>query len=45
MTLADVDLFAQNGVDEECCRARVKEEMHDLWTQWIVVLRPQRNND
>ena len=38
------ELFTENGIDDECCRARVRQELHDLWTQRIIVLRPQHNN-
>jgi carbamoyltransferase len=34
------DLFEENGVVDDQRRARVSEEMHDLWTQRIVILRP-----
>ena len=36
-------LFEENGITDECCRARVREEMHSLWTQRIIILRPQRS--
>ncbi|MEK6278987.1 MAG: carbamoyltransferase C-terminal domain-containing protein [Acidobacteriota bacterium] len=38
------ELFEENSITDECCRARVREEMHDLWTQRIVILRPQHSS-
>jgi carbamoyltransferase len=34
------ELFEENGVVDDQRRARVLDEMHDLWTQRIVILRP-----
>jgi len=34
------ELFEENDIDDDHRRARVREEMHDLWTQRIVILRP-----
>jgi carbamoyltransferase len=34
-------LFEENGIKDESRRARVREEMHDLWTQRIIILRPE----
>jgi carbamoyltransferase len=33
-------LFQENDIKDDCCRARVREELHDLWAQRIVILRP-----
>ncbi len=38
-------LFEENGIEDECCRARVRGEIHDLWTQRIIILRSQQNNN
>ncbi|MFZ0319027.1 MAG: hypothetical protein WAL56_07865, partial [Candidatus Sulfotelmatobacter sp.] len=34
-------LFQENDIKDDCYRARIREEMHDLWAQRIVILRPQ----
>lgn len=34
-------LFEGNGAKDESCRARVREEIHDLWTERIIILRPK----
>lgn len=33
-------LFEENDVTDKCRRARVREELHHLWTQRIITLRP-----
>ena len=33
-------LFEENGIDDDHRRVRAREEMHDLWTRRIVILRP-----
>ncbi len=38
------DLMAENGIDDDHRRALVREEMYDLWTQRIIILRPQHNH-
>jgi carbamoyltransferase len=35
-------LFEENGIAEECCRARVREEMEHLWAQRIIILAPRK---
>jgi carbamoyltransferase len=37
-------LLEDNGITDECCRARVREEMHSLWTQRIIILGPQSSS-
>jgi len=37
-------LLEENGITDECCRARVREEMHSLWTQRIIILGPQSSS-
>lgn len=34
-------LFQSNGIEDECRRMRVKEELHGLWRERIIILRPQ----
>lgn len=34
-------LFDESGITDECCRAQVREEMENLWTQRIIILRPK----
>lgn len=35
-------LFEENGITEECCRARVREEIDHLWAQRIIILAPRK---
>jgi carbamoyltransferase len=37
-------LFEENGITDECCRARVREEIHSLWTQRIIILGHQSSS-
>ncbi|HXQ71951.1 MAG TPA: carbamoyltransferase C-terminal domain-containing protein [Pyrinomonadaceae bacterium] len=38
------ELIEENGIDDNHRRARVREEMFDLWTQRIIILRPQHSH-
>ncbi len=38
------ELIEENGIDDDRRRARLSEEMHDLWTQRIIILRPQHSH-
>ena len=38
------ELIEENGIDDDHRRALVREEMHDLWTQRIIILRPQHSH-
>jgi carbamoyltransferase len=38
------ELIEENGIDDDHPRALVREGMHDLWTQRIIILRPQHSH-
>ena len=38
------DLLEENGIDDDHRRDRVRKEMRDLWTQRIIILRPQHSH-
>jgi carbamoyltransferase len=38
------ELMEKNGIDDDRRRARVREELHDLWTERIITLRPSHSH-